>query len=299
MSQQSRPPQSFAYLRRSKGKLGNRHDPSYQQREIDLEIKRLTAKAQNPEHARLMPPPFAGAFADSDTSGYKTEIEHRVEGMRMLQTVQPGDWVFVHHVDRLGRQSMDIVHAARVLIKRKVKLWIMGIPDEYEISSIHGEILLFFFALGAKMESERKSQVQKASQAKRRAQGINVNQKPMGYKLRPVAEEQHDGTTKIRNYLELDEDFIRVCETLFRWFEKGWSVRNLVKEATRLNLKTHDGGPWTFHRMWRALEYVRKRNTEAQVSEMIRQHTVQQHSKTTEGQNAAATQAPTKKVVQA
>ena len=263
----TRPPQSFAYLRRSKGKLGDRNDPGYQEREIKAEHARLVAKGKTPEHAKLLPPPYdpdGWCFADEDTSGYRTEIEQRVEGQRMLTAVQPGDWVFVHHVDRLGRLPLDIAHSARLLLKRKVVLRICGIPDEFPIDSIFGEMALFFFALGARIQSERASQNMKAMKRRLRAQGRRESsQLPHGKKWHHVQEQQPDGKLKQVTYVVDHDEYIRSAETICRWYKKGFSQRVIARMATQEGLPSTDGGAWNQFRVWRAIHMIEDRNKQA------------------------------------
>ena len=127
---------------------------------------------------------WGGIFEEKAKSGWKTAFADRGAGRALLAILQEGDIVLATEVDRLSRRPLDIWRVADTLSLRKVGLVIVDwLGQVIDTSTVLGAMFISFASTMAMMESEVKSNRQKASWERRRkeAKGRKMY-KQWGYK---------------------------------------------------------------------------------------------------------------------
>lgn len=91
-------------------------------------------------------------FADIGLSGL-TPAESRPELQKALAAVGEGDTFVVTHLDRIGRDVMDIMFAVRRIHVAKARIVVLQFPN-LDLNTSTGEALMILSSVMAKLESE-------------------------------------------------------------------------------------------------------------------------------------------------
>lgn len=91
-------------------------------------------------------------FADIGLSGL-TPAESRPELQKALSTVKAGDTFIVTHLDRIGRDVMDIMFAVRRVQLAKARVVVLQFPD-LDLNTSMGEAMMVLSSVMARLESE-------------------------------------------------------------------------------------------------------------------------------------------------
>lgn len=94
---------------------------------------------------------FAKEFSDSGTSGVTIAANREGFG-RLLDYIREGDSLHVYHIDRLGRDAIDVQTTVRQLLDKGVVIQVHGLG---QISKGVGEIIVAVLAQVAAMERTR------------------------------------------------------------------------------------------------------------------------------------------------
>lgn len=111
-------------------------------------------------------------FLDNATSGTTKALER--EGFKQLhQFVREGDTVVVYAIDRLGRNTIDVLNTVESLDNKSVSL--ISLREGFDLNSDHGKLLFTMLAGLAELERKNLRARQMAGIARAKAEG-----KPLG-----------------------------------------------------------------------------------------------------------------------
>ncbi|WLG27165.1 recombinase family protein [Pseudomonas lurida] len=107
-------------------------------------------------------------FSDEGTSGATKAIE-RPGFEALFKYVRKGDTVVVYAIDRLGRDTIDVLTTVQALRDKEVA--IISLREGFDLATPIGEAMLTMLAAVAKLERSNIKARQMAGIAKARAQG--------------------------------------------------------------------------------------------------------------------------------
>ena len=107
-------------------------------------------------------------FSDEGTSGATKAIE-RPGFEELFKYVRKGDTVVVYAIDRLGRDTIDVLTTVQALRDKEVA--VVSIREGFDLATPIGEAMLTMLAAVAKLERSNIKARQMAGIAKARAQG--------------------------------------------------------------------------------------------------------------------------------
>lgn len=118
---------------------------------------------------------IAKEFADQGESGTKPAMERK--GLSdLLGYVREGDTVVVYALDRLGRNTTDVLHTIDVLTKRGVRLVIL--QQQFDTATPAGKLALTMFAAFAEFENGLRKERQREGIERARKEGKYQGRKP-------------------------------------------------------------------------------------------------------------------------
>ncbi|RUO58668.1 recombinase family protein [Pseudidiomarina marina] len=88
-------------------------------------------------------------YQDNSTSGLTKGSERKGLG-ELLEFVRDGDTVVVYAIDRLGRNTIDVLETVEVLNKKNVAL--ISLREGFDLTTDHGKLLLTMLAGLAELE---------------------------------------------------------------------------------------------------------------------------------------------------
>ncbi len=95
-------------------------------------------------------------FSDAAVSGFETEFFTRPEARRLMAVLQPGDHVYVHKIDRMGRQTVDILQVIEWFRRRRVSLHIVDFGGHaLDLETPAGFVMIAIQAVFAEFEAKR------------------------------------------------------------------------------------------------------------------------------------------------
>jgi putative DNA-invertase from lambdoid prophage Rac len=108
-------------------------------------------------------------FADEGVSG-KVAASQRPSFKRMLGQIRKGETLVVSKLDRLGRDSIDVLQTVRNLGDRGIKVIVLQLGNT-ELTSAAGKLLLSMLAAVAEMERDLLIERTQAGLARAKAEG--------------------------------------------------------------------------------------------------------------------------------
>lgn len=115
------------------------------------------------------------AFSDKGESGTKAAIERK--GLsELLSYVREGDTVVVYALDRLGRNTADVLNTIDTLTKRGARLVIL--QQQFDTATPAGKLALTMFAAFAEFEHGLRKERQREGIERARKQGKYQGRKP-------------------------------------------------------------------------------------------------------------------------
>jgi len=110
-------------------------------------------------------------FSDEATSG-ATKARNRPGFSALLQYVREGDTVVVYAIDRLGRDTIDVLETLELLKSRDVA--VVSIREGFDLSTPIGKAMLTMLAAVAELERDNIRARQMAGIERARAEGRNL-----------------------------------------------------------------------------------------------------------------------------
>jgi putative DNA-invertase from lambdoid prophage Rac len=108
-------------------------------------------------------------YADEGVSG-KVAASQRPSFKRMLGQIRKGETLVVSKLDRLGRDSIDVLQTVRHLGNRGIKVVVLQLGNT-ELTSAAGKLLLSMLAAVAEMERDLLIERTQAGLARAKAEG--------------------------------------------------------------------------------------------------------------------------------
>src|SRR5208282_4349520 len=141
-------------------------------------------------------------------SGVKTIFRKRPEGRRLWVTLGKGDTLIVAKLDRLGRNTRDVVSTVNHFIELGVRIVILDFigGQGIDLAGPVGQIIVTVMAACAELEASNISARTKAHIKWAKQQGFATSLSQWGMKKVPT--EFKNGLGKIRNRLEWDIEFL-------------------------------------------------------------------------------------------
>lgn len=161
---QKRPPGCAIYARTSKGDFRQPNSIAVQighkkslVESLGMEMipERYNGRADilEPESNRH---PQPGLFIDRDQSAYRKPLHKRIAGRILLDSLQRGDVLIVHRLDRLSRSVTDFCNIFNYLQARSIRLIVCH--PRMDMGTAEGRALATVMAALAEWESARKSE---------------------------------------------------------------------------------------------------------------------------------------------
>ena len=133
-------------------------------------------------------------FADEGVSG-KVPAEQRPAFKIMLSQIRPGETLIVSKLDRLGRDSIDVLQTIRTLSDRGIKVIVLQLGNA-DLTAPAGKLLLSMLAAVAEMERDLLIERTQAGLARAKSEG-----KTLGRPSKTTQEQR----TEIRRRLSCGE----------------------------------------------------------------------------------------------
>ena len=108
-------------------------------------------------------------FSDTGISG-KTCASQRPEFARLLEKIRDGETIVVSKLDRLGRDSIDVLQTVRMLSDRQIKVIVHQL-GQTDLTSPAGKLLLTMLSAVAAMERDLLVERTQAGLARAKAEG--------------------------------------------------------------------------------------------------------------------------------
>ena len=217
----SREPVTFGYVRVSTDK---------QQNSLEAQQQVLAAAMAGKNWPRL-----CGPYCDEAVSG-TIDFHDRIEAKKILLMVQPGDHVVVTHVDRLGRNMMDIISTIHKLEKMGATVHALDCGGfAYDSGSLIGTVIMAVMAFAAEMEHKRLIERTRTVIKYRRASGKRVG----------AAAKYGYVDDKKADQLRPHKDNYARLNTMVTLRKGGYSWRDIAAYANSQGWKAPKGGAWT------------------------------------------------------
>jgi len=174
------------------------------------------------------------------TSAYKTKFDQRPMARKFLREAKRGDYLIVAKIDRLGRNTADVLNTIERLKTRGVKVVICNFfgNSELETDTPMGKVVVTIFALAAELESSFRRERVKESAASRKARGIYHNgTTSFGKKL--VRDADGKATRQ-----EWDNEQLGYISEIADRISKDEPVSRIAIDFLSRGLLDHRGKPW-------------------------------------------------------
>jgi putative DNA-invertase from lambdoid prophage Rac len=129
-------------------------------------------------------------FSDSGISG-KTPAASRPQFKLLLEKIRDGETLVVSKLDRLGRDSIDVLQTIRMLSLRNIKIIVLQLGNT-DLTSTAGKLLLTVLSAVATMERDLLIERTQAGLARAKAEG-----KTLGRPSKTTKEQQQQIIEKL------------------------------------------------------------------------------------------------------
>ncbi len=183
------------------------------------------------------------AFTDEDTSGRVYPFLDREAAKQLMAVVKPGDHVHVYKIDRLGRNTVDILNTITMFMNREVHLHVLDFGGQaVNLEGATGFAMVAMQAVFAEVEARRISERTREALKYRRERGKPVNaHSPYGMRRRKRR-------TVNGNHEPYDEWDAQECQDIReihrRVTENRESVYQVAIDFTKQGRLTVKGKPW-------------------------------------------------------
>lgn len=116
-------------------------------------------------------------YADEGVSG-KVAASQRPAFKRLLEQIRKGETLVVSKLDRLGRDAIDVLQTVRQLGKHGVKVIVLQLGKDIDLTSSAGKLLLSMLAAVAEMERDLLVERTQAGLARAKAEGKTLGRPP-------------------------------------------------------------------------------------------------------------------------
>ncbi|MCL6264386.1 recombinase family protein [Craterilacuibacter sp. RT1T] len=110
-------------------------------------------------------------FADEAVSG-ATGAKERPQFKAMLEYIREGDHLYVSAIDRLGRNTIDVLATVETLKAKGVK--VHSLREDFDLTTPQGQMMLTMLAALAQMEKAIIAERRDAGMARARAEGKHM-----------------------------------------------------------------------------------------------------------------------------
>ena len=110
-------------------------------------------------------------FEDEAVSGTKKAID-RPGFIKLLEYIREGDTVYVAAIDRLGRNTLDVLNTVELIKGKGVKL--ISLRENFDLSSSIGQAMLTMLAAVAQLERDNIAARRKAGMDKAKVAGKHM-----------------------------------------------------------------------------------------------------------------------------
>jgi DNA invertase Pin-like site-specific DNA recombinase len=213
---------TIIYVRQSKSREVQVHSAQYQE----------DACRQYWDARQRKLPPVERVIVDEDVSG-RVHFSQREGGRILLEIAERGDVVIFWHIDRLGRDAMDIICTVNDLQTRGLDVRIANYLGEgLSLNSGHGVLILSAFACMAQFERERISERNLAVADWLRRNGRTLNgTSPYGKR---VLEKHVVPCPRDSQRLEVMKDMYR----------RGFQLHEIAEFCNQQRWRTSKGRKW-------------------------------------------------------
>lgn len=163
-------------------------------------------------------------FTDDAVSGV-TQAKDRPGLSALLGYVREGDVVVVSAIDRLGRNTIDVLETVEALNKKEVS--VVSLREGFDLATPHGKLMLTMLAAMAELERENIKARQMAGIERARAEGKTMGREKVIDDVEVVRwRQEHSASIKATaNHFDISTASVkRAC----RWLKIGSSVPEAV-----------------------------------------------------------------------
>ena len=108
-------------------------------------------------------------FIEEQVSG---KVPWRVRKLgTLIESLQPGDFLIVSELSRLGRSMLEVMELLSILLSRKIR--VISVKEGFNLDDgIQSKVLAFAFTLAAEIERQLISQRTKEALSRKRSEGM-------------------------------------------------------------------------------------------------------------------------------
>ena len=219
---------------------------STKKQEVSAEVQIQTCKRYIQEHELPALSDDLIIEARANAVSGKVPFARRPGGMRLLRMMRPGDVLVVAKMDRLGRNSRDILNTVYLFERLKVDLYICDFFGKvYDPNDPLSKLFLTLIAAAAEFENSLRSQRQIEANQIRRQKGLPTNNQA-GY-----------GRKIVNGRIVPDPVEQARINKVYELYMRGVSVASIHRDVSSRWI--HNGKPWNYSRTSHVLQFERKR----------------------------------------
>ena len=139
---------------------------------------RVSTSDQTAENQRLelVAAGFALDYWFADTISGKVAASQRKEFAKLLDKIRDNETLVVSKLDRLGRDSIDVLQTVRMLSERNIKVIVLALGST-DLTSAAGKLLLMMLSAVAEMERDLLVERTQAGLARAKAEGKKLGRR--------------------------------------------------------------------------------------------------------------------------
>lgn len=178
----------------------------------------------------------------------------RLEGARLLEDLDKGDWVVAIKTDRIGRNTRDILNTVHTITQLGGRLFILDFCGmEFDASQIAHQVMLNVGAMFAQIDNKLRSERVISTNKYLRAAGRAINEPRYG--MQTVLREETDSNGKVRQlkYVEPEPREQAVLNHVREWWAKGVFATEIARRLNSRGYRNRPGHPinaaWVFDKV--------------------------------------------------